>query len=129
MFQNKKERIKKMKKKIKIPKGIDEVHPLVMTEEYWANSQFSIARYYGGIQINKHEYWIVNKDGIDIYALSVQAAKEGRDKAIEAGEPCDLCLRELVPVYHWFGRDRMLELIKEGKLPSELITMYNNGEK
>ena len=55
---------KNMKKNI-----IDSIHPLVMTEEFWANSEFSIARYYGRIKINSNEYIIVNKEGKDISNL------------------------------------------------------------
>lgn len=95
-------------------------YPLIMTEEYWANSQLSIARYYGKVKMNGKEYWIVNKDGIDVFALSVMAEKEGRDKAIEPGEPCDLVLRDLVPAYHKLGRDRIIELVKEGKTEKEI---------
>ena len=118
-----------MKSKMKIPNGIDSVHPIVMSEEYWANSHFSIARYYGRISVSGHAYVIVNKEGKDIFELSAEAEKAGREKAIEAGEPCDLCLLEMIPVYRHFGRDRFLKLLGDGKKASELITMYNNGEK
>lgn len=83
-----------------------------MTEEYWANSQFSIARYYGGIKFNGHEYVIVNKDGKDIFECSDEAEKEGREKAIEPGEPCDLCRRDFVPLYRRLGRNAFLELLR-----------------
>ena len=68
-----------------------------MIEDFWAMSQLSLARHYGKINFNGREYWIVNKDGIDIFVLSIMAEKEGRDKAIEPGEPCDLVLRDLIP--------------------------------
>lgn len=29
------------------------MNTIIMTEEYWANSELSIARYYGGIAIGK----------------------------------------------------------------------------
>lgn len=115
--------------KMKIPKGIDSVYPIVMAEDYWANSYLSIARYYGQISVSGHVYVIVNKEGKDIFELSAEAEKAGREKAIEAGEPCDLCLLGMIPVYRHFGRDRFLELLKEGKKASELITMYNNCKK
>lgn len=115
-----------MKNKIKIPKWIDSVHPIVMAEDYWANSHFSIARYYGRISVSGHVYVIVNKDGKDIFELSAEAEKAGREKAIEAGEPCDLCLLEMIPVYRHFGRKRFFELLEDGKKASDLITMYNN---
>ena len=54
---------------------IDSIHPLVMAEEFWANSQFSIARYYGRIKISGNEYIIVNKNGKDIFECSYEAKK------------------------------------------------------
>lgn len=46
-----------------------------MTEEFWANSQFSVARYYGRIKISSNEYIIVNKEGKDIFECSYDAEK------------------------------------------------------
>lgn len=100
-----------------------------MTEEYWANSQLSIARYYGHIRFMGHEYVIVNKDGIDIFALSIMAEKQGKDKAIEPGEPCDLCLKSLVTSYHKLGRDRIIELIKQGKTEKEIKQIAKEKKK
>lgn len=99
---------------------MSEQYPLIMTEEYWANSQLSIARHYGGITLCGRDYWIVNKDGIDVFALSVKAHKEGREKAIEPGEPCDLVLRDMIPAYRKLGRDRFIELVKQGKSEKEI---------
>lgn len=104
-------------------------YPLIMTEEYWANSQLSIARYFGKIKLNSKEYWIVNKDGIDVFALSIMAEKEGKDKVIEPGEPCDLVLRDLVPAYHKLGRDRIIELVKEGKTEEEIKQIAKSIKK
>ena len=103
--------------------------PLIMTEEYWANTHLSIARYYGKIKFNGREYWIVNKDGIDVFALSIMAEKQGKDKAIEPGEPCDLVLRELVPAYHKLGRDKILELVKQGKSEKEIKEIAKIAKK
>lgn len=69
--------------------------PLLMTEEFWANSQLSIARYFGEIIFNGRKYIIVDKHGRDIYELSAIANREGRQKAIEPGEPADLILSTL----------------------------------
>ena len=102
---------------------------LLMTEEYWANSQFSIARYYGGIKINGKEYIIVDKNGIDIFKLSEIAEKEGKDKAIEPGEPCDLVLESLVPAYKKLGRDKIIELIKQGKTEKEIKEIVKATKK
>ena len=57
---------------------MSEQYPLIMTEEYWANSQLSIARYYGGITFMGHRYLIVNKDGKDLFELSIEADRAGR---------------------------------------------------
>lgn len=108
---------------------IDSIHPLVMTEEYWANSEFSIARYYGRIKISSNEYIIVNKEGKDIFECSYEAEKAGRQKAIEPGEPCDLVLKQLVPVYRWLGRDEFLKRIKEGVKASELLQQFKERDK
>lgn len=98
----------------------DKKYPLIMTEEYWANTQLSVVRYTGHIQFMGHRYVIVNQNGIDIFALSIKAEKEGREKAIEPGEPCDLVLDKLIPAYHKLGRDRIIKLVKEGKSEKEI---------
>ena len=85
-----------------------------MTEEYWATSQFSIARYYGGIKVGGVDYVIVNKEGKDIYECSIEAKKAGREKAIEPGEPADLIDRRYIPMYKKLGRDKFIEWVKEG---------------
>ena len=100
-----------------------------MTEGYWANSQLSIVRYYGHIRFMGHEYVIVNKDGIDIFALSIMAEKQGKDKAIEPVEPCDLCLKSLVTSYHKLGRDRIIELVKQGKTEKEIKQIAKEKKK
>ena len=72
---------------------------------------------------------IVNKDGIDIFALSIMAEKQGKDKAIEPGEPCDLCLKSLVTSYHKLGRDRIIELVKQGKTEKEIKQIAKEKKK
>lgn len=86
--------------------------PILMTEEYWANSQFSVARYTGAITIGGTRYVIVDKTGRDIFELSVKAEKEGREKAIEPGEPCDLIREDFIPLYKKHGRDKFIEVLK-----------------
>lgn len=100
-----------------------------MTEDYWADSQFSIARFYGRMKIGSNEYIIVNKEGKDIFECSYEAEKAGREKAIEPGEPCDLVLKQLVPVYRWLGRDEFLKRIKEGIKASELLQQFKERNK
>lgn len=84
-----------------------------MEEEYWANTQFSIVRYYGSIKVFGTTYVIVNKEGKDIFQCSEEADKAGREKAIEPGEPADLVRQEFVPYYRKLGRDKFIELLKE----------------
>ena len=87
--------------------------PILMTEDYWANSQFSVVRYTGGMQWNGIRYVICNKEGKDIFQCSYEAEKEGREKAIEPGEPCDLIDERYLSVYRKLGREAFIELIKE----------------
>ena len=100
--------------------------PVCMTEEFWANSQFSVARYYGCVKVNGHEYVIVNKEGKDIFECSIEAEKAGREKAIELGEPADLCRRDFVKHYRRLGRDRFLQVLKDHPQASdkELMKIY-----
>ena len=101
--------------------------PLLMTEEFWANSQFSIARYYGGMTQNGHKYIILDRHGRDLWECSAIAKREGRQKAIEPGEPADLVLATLQMAYRKLGRDRIIALIKEGKTESEIKAMVKKG--
>ena len=97
----------------RIKKNKDMAQPILMTEDYWANSQFSVVRHTGGMQWNGVRYVICHKEGKDIYECSREAEKEGRAKAIEPGEPCDLVDERYLPVYRKLGRDKFIELIKE----------------
>lgn len=89
---------------------------VIMTEEYWANSHFSIARYYGGIKVNGDEYKIVNKDGVTLEELSNPHSKHHvkSGMAIQPGEPADLVRTDWIPIYKKLGRDRTIELVKNG---------------
>lgn len=105
--------------------------PICMVEEYWANTQFSIARHYGRIQAFGHTYIIVNKEGKDIFECSIEADRAGREKAIEPGEPCDLCRTDFVPYYRKLGRDKFLEVLREHPYSSDkdLIKIYKEMTK
>ena len=83
-----------------------------MTEEYWANSQFSIARHTGSIKAFGATYTIVNKEGKDVFECSLEAEKAGRDTAIEPGEPCDLVCATYIPYYRAIGRDKFLDTLR-----------------
>lgn len=89
------------------------MNAIVMAEKYWANSMFSIARYYGKISVDGHEYVIVDKRGHDIFECSAEAEKAGRAKAIEPGEPADLCRTDFVPIYRELGREQFLKFIQK----------------
>lgn len=92
------------------------ITPIMMTEEYWANSQLSVARYYGGASIGGKDYRIVNKYGIDIFELSDPESKYyvGEDrKAIEPGEPADLVMKEWIPIYRKLGRQEFIKLLQD----------------
>lgn len=88
--------------------------PILMTEEYWANSPFSIVRYQGQMRIRGIEYIIVNKEGKDIFECSWEAHRAGRSKAIEPGEPCDLIDIRYKPIYHKVGRGTFIKWLEEG---------------
>ena len=103
--------------------------PLLMTEEFWSNSQLSIARYYGEIISDGRKYIIVDKHGRDLFECSAIAEREGRDKAIEPGEPADLILSTLRFAYRKLGRERIIELIKDGETEAEIKSMAKKGCK
>lgn len=90
---------------------------ILMEEGYWRNSQFSIAKYYGEINVKiggeTINYVIVNKEGKDIFECSEEAQKAGREKAIEPGEPVDLIDRRYIPAYRIMGRDAFIKMIQE----------------
>lgn len=87
---------------------------IIYHKEYWMNSQLSIARHYGSININGKSYVIVNKEGKDLFECSHEAEKEDREKAIPAVEPADLILAEWKPIYKALGRDAFIEYLKDG---------------
>lgn len=98
----------------------DRLFPLLMTQEYWMDTQLSIARYYGGAILGGTEYRIVNKEGKDLYECSREAEKEGRKHAIEPGESADLVVKTLIPAYKKLGRDKIIELLKHNKSEEEI---------
>ncbi len=78
--------------------------PLIMAKDFWLNSQLSIARFYGGISISGKEYRIV--------------------KISE-----DLVLKSLIPAYKKLGRDRIIELVKQGKTEKEIKQIAKEKKK
>lgn len=86
---------------------------ILITEEYWANTQLSIVRRTGQVQMNGVHYIIVNKEGKDIFECSVEAEREGREKAIPPGEPCDLLDARFQKYYRKMGREKFIEWLGE----------------
>ena len=91
------------------------MNAIVMTEQYWANTQLSFVRHTGRVAIDGHEYIIVDKRGHDIFECSLEAQKAGREKAIEPGEPADLCRTDFVAIYRKLGRELFLKFIQENQ--------------
>ena len=100
---------------------------ILMAEEYWRTSQFSIAKYYGEIKMKVGgetiDYIIVNKEGKDIFECSIEAQKARRAKAIEPGEHVDLVDRRYVPAYRMMGREAFIKMIKEHDVLTPKIAM------
>lgn len=103
--------------------------PIVMAEEYWANSHFSVARYWGGINVFGYEYQIVNKQGITIFELSNKNSKHyvgDENMAINPGEPADLCRVDWIHVYRAEGRDAFMEYLKKDRTLEEANEYIKN---
>lgn len=104
--------------------------PIAMAEDYWANSQFSVARYYGGIVINGAKYVIVNEKGITLYELSDPEKEhyvgDGDEQAIKPGEPADLVREDFIPCYKSLGRDAFIKVLEENqrKPDTEIKEIY-----
>ena len=95
--------------------------PIAMAEDYWANSQFSVARYYGGIVINGAKYVIVNEMGITLYELSDPSSKHyvKDGKAIPPGKPADLVREDFIPYYKALGRDAFIKVLEQNQRKSD----------
>lgn len=86
--------------------------PICITQEAWANSQLSIARYYGRIRYNGHTFWILDKQGRDLWECTHIANKESREYAIQPWESADLVRDDFRKVYRDLGREKFLEILK-----------------
>ena len=86
---------------------------ILMTEEYWASTQLSVVRHFGQINMNGVHYIIVNKEGKDVFECSFEAEREGREKAIPPGEPCDLIDARFQKYYRAMGREKFIEFLKD----------------
>lgn len=74
-------------------------------------------------------YFIVNKEGKDMFECSKEAEKAGRENAIEPGEPADLVDCRYIPAYSKMGREAFIKMLKEHEdltpeLANELAESY-----
>lgn len=105
--------------------------PIIITKEYWQNSQLSIAAYFGGLKFNGKEYKIVNKQGITLEELSNPMSEHwsgNGEYAIPTGEPADLVQEDWLPVYRSLGRDKIIDLIKKN-VPLSMAKKQINPKK
>ena len=90
------------------------MNPIMMTQEYWRETQLSAAAKLGGATLNGIHYIIVNKEGKDLFELTFEANRDGREYAIPPGEPADMIDERYQKIYKKIGRDKFIELVKEG---------------
>lgn len=111
---------------------------VLMEEAFWANSYYSVARYYGGVNVNDESgktrsFLIVNKEGITLEELSDPESKYyvGDGMAIPPGEPADLIDRDFITFYKKLGREKFIEILKENNNigRSTLIALYKEAVK
>lgn len=89
-----------------------EFKTILLTKESWMNSQLSVAKYSGGVQVTgeggkKRTLLIVNKEGKDLYQVG-----------IPPGEPADLVDKEFIPLYKKLGRDLFIAIVNANPLVS-----------
>ena len=90
----------------------EDVYPLLMEQEYWMNTYYSVARHTGGVKINGEYYIVVDKFGRSLYETS-----------IPAGETADLIYVGLQESYKILGREAVIEALNKGKTLSEIKAM------
>ena len=83
-----------------------------MTEEFWRNSQLSVARFYGQCRFGGHQYIIVNEQGKDLFQLTAEAKRLGRSTVIEPGRPADLLRSDFLTLYRQLGRNKFIEVLR-----------------
>lgn len=81
------------------------INAIIITREYWENSPLSIARHYGGIKINGVMYGIMDQ------------------------EHGDLVREDWIPIYQKIGREKTLDLIKNGTPLTEAKKLLKRKNK
>ena len=89
-----------------------ELKVILLTKESWMNSPLSVAKYFGGVQVDigggkKRTFLIVNKDG-----------KDPTQKGISEGEPADLVDKAFIPLYKKLGRTLFIGVVQANPLAS-----------
>lgn len=89
-----------------------EFKAILLTKESWMNSQLSVAKYSGGVQVTgeggkKRTLFIVNKEGKDLYQVG-----------IPSGESADLVDKEFIPLYKKLSRDLFISIVNANPLTS-----------
>lgn len=89
-----------------------EFKAILLIKESWMNSQLSVAKYSGGVQVTgeggkKRTLLIVNKEGKDLYQVG-----------IPSGESADLVDKEFIPLYKKLGRDLFISIVNANPLIS-----------
>ena len=89
-----------------------EIKVILFAKESWMNSQLSIAKYSGGVQVvgeggKKRTFFIVNKEGKDL-----------TQTGISEGEPADLVDKEFIPLYKKLGRTLFIGIVQANPLAS-----------
>lgn len=89
-----------------------ELKSILFAKESWMNSQLSIAKYSGGVQVvgeggKKRTFFVVNKEGKDLNQVS-----------IPAGEPADLVDKEFIPLYKKLGRTLFIGIVQANPMAS-----------
>lgn len=89
-----------------------EFKAILLTKESWMNSQLSVAKYSGGVQVigeggKTRTFLIVNKEGKDLTQVG-----------IPEGEPADLVDKEFIPLYKKLGRDLFIAIVNANPLVS-----------
>ena len=89
-----------------------ELKAILFAKESWMNSQLSIAKYSGGVQVvgeggKKRTFFIVNKEGKDL-----------TQSGIPEGEPADLVDKEFIPLYKKLGRTSFIGIVQANPLAS-----------
>lgn len=89
-----------------------EFKTILFTKESWMNSQLSVAKYSGGVQIvdeggKKRTFFVVDKEG-----------KDPTQAGIPEGEPADLVDKGFIPLYKKLGRTLFIGIVQANALAS-----------